>query len=83
MYCGKKSEMGERMKQLRLVYHTAKRVEMSQLSEILGQDTLVDGPSVSDAESTENMQVATPAMSTSSESDVSEGVDNRGRFGLL
>ncbi|XP_060607678.1 uncharacterized protein LOC132759835 [Ruditapes philippinarum] len=78
MYCGKKSEMGERMKQLRLVYNTAKRVEMNQLNEILGQDSLADTQSgtTSDAESMDNVQVATPAMSTSGESDISEGFDN-------
>lgn len=78
MYCGKKSEMGERMRQLRLVYNTAKREEMNRLNEILGQDILADTQSgtTSDAESMDNVQVSTPAMSTSGESDISEGFEN-------
>ncbi|KAL4227882.1 Histone-Lysine N-Methyltransferase ash1l [Mactra antiquata] len=81
-YCGKKSEMGERMKLLRQTYHAAKRSETNQLNEIMGQEPAQDTQSgtISDAESSENMQAPTPTMSVSSESDISETSDNKGEW---
>ncbi|WAR00391.1 ASH1L-like protein [Mya arenaria] len=91
-YCGKKSKMGDNMRQLRAVYSTAKQSQMYKLQEILGAGearvpdpgpgTVLEpqGGAMSDLEGGENMQVATPTMSVSSESDISEVSDNKGEW---
>ena len=68
--------MGERMRQLRLVYSTARRDIIDLFSEVGAE---VQPYATSDTESSENMQVSTPTMSVSSESDLSEINDNKGK----
>lgn len=75
MYYGKKSEMGERMRQLRMLYTSAKRELIDPFPDL---GTEAQSCTTSDTESSENMQVSTPTMSVSSESDLSEISDNKG-----
>ena len=64
------------MRQLRLVYSTARRDIIDLFSEVGAE---VQPYATSDTESSENMQVSTPTMSVSSESDLSEINDNKGK----
>ena len=64
------------MRQLRLVYSSARRDIIDLFSEVGAE---VQPYATSDTESSENMQVSTPTMSVSSESDLSEINDNKGK----
>lgn len=67
------------MRQLRLVYATARRDVTDRLSELSTvEGTEAHSCTTSDTEGSENMQVSTPTMSVSSESDLSEVSDNKG-----
>lgn len=67
--------MGERMRQVKMVYDSAKR-ELTDPFPELGAEA--QSCTTSDTESSENLQVSTPTMSVSSESDLSEISDNKG-----
>ena len=69
--------MGEKIKILRAVLTNAKREGMTQFLEILGPESQPD--TQTGALSDVDLQVATPTTSISSESDISEMSDNKGR----
>ncbi|XP_052283595.1 uncharacterized protein LOC127880288 isoform X2 [Dreissena polymorpha] len=79
-YCGKKSQLGEVIKQLREVYSEAKQTEIEALQAPPGPPD--PGENQSDAECSDNIQVSTPTTSVSSESDISEVSDNKGEWAM-